>query len=81
MAQSVSVATQSILIHDLKTTNFCISAHCKVPIIIIIIIYQGGDHSTICILIVNVHLKHCVKCSLLTEKTCKPVEGKKHTTI
>ena len=27
---------------------------------------QGGDHSTIlCILIVNVHLKHCVKCSLL----------------
>ena len=40
---------------------------------------QGGDHSTICILIVNVHLKHCVKCSLLTEKTCKTVEGKKHT--
>ena len=46
---------------------------------ILLMLYQGGDHSTICILIVNVHLKHCVKCSLLTEKTCKTVEGKKHT--
>ena len=46
-----------------------------------LLLLQGGDHSTICILIVNVHLKHCVKCSLLTEKTCKPMEGKKHRTI
>ena len=63
--------TACILYRLIPTT----SNICKVYIIIT----QGGDHSTICILIVNVHLKHCVKCSLLTEKTCKTVEGKKHT--
>ena len=31
---------------------------------------QGGDHSTVYILIETLHLKHCVKCSLLIEKTC-----------
>ena len=42
-----------------------------------LILIQGGDHSTICILIVNVHLKHCVKCSLLTEKDLQAGGGKK----
>ena len=44
---------------------------------LLLLLVQGGDHSTICILIVNVHLKHCVKCSLLTEKDLQAGGGKK----